>query len=64
VSCRLGFLWLYPPFPASCPFKSTMAHRGSPPLRTPPCRFPWVLQARLPCPRPGLCDPCAFGKAA
>jgi hypothetical protein len=26
----VGFLWLYPPFPASCPFKSTMAHRVSP----------------------------------
>jgi len=24
----VGFLWLYPPFPASCPLKSTMTRRG------------------------------------
>src|SRR5215469_15739974 len=38
--CTLDFPWLYPPFPASCPFRSIMAHRGLPPHRTPPCRFP------------------------
>src|SRR5262249_30655566 len=36
----LVFPWLYPPFPASCPFRSVMAHRGLPPHRTTPCRFP------------------------
>jgi len=36
----VGFLWLCPPFPASCPSKSTVARRGAPPSQTPPCRFP------------------------
>jgi AraC-like DNA-binding protein len=26
--CSGDFPWLYPPFPASCPFRSIMAHRG------------------------------------
>src|SRR6516165_3827775 len=38
--CTLDFPWLYPPFPASCPFRSILAHRGLPPHRTTPCRFP------------------------
>jgi hypothetical protein len=38
--CTVDFPWLYPPFPASCPFRSIMAHRGLPPHRTTPCRFP------------------------
>src|SRR5215472_14868929 len=37
--CTLDFPWLYPPFPAACPFRSIMAHRGLPPHRTTPCRF-------------------------
>ena len=49
------YLARYPPFPASCPFKSTMAHRGSPPSRTPPCRFPAVGSSGVtPRARPGL----------
>src|SRR5208282_6169234 len=36
----LGFPWLYPPFPASCAFRSTMASLPSPPSQTLPCRFP------------------------
>jgi hypothetical protein len=35
----VGFLWLYPPFPVSCPFKATVAPRKSPPSQTPPCRI-------------------------
>src|SRR6516225_2853476 len=38
--CTLDFPWLYPPFPASCPFRSIIMHRGLPPHRTTPCRFP------------------------
>src|SRR5215831_577182 len=38
--CTLDFPWLCPPFPASCPFSSILAHRGLPPHRTTPCRFP------------------------
>jgi hypothetical protein len=36
----VDFPWLYPPFPASCPFRSIMAPRETPPSRIPPCRFP------------------------
>ena len=25
--CTLDFPWLFPPFPASCPFRSIMLHR-------------------------------------
>jgi hypothetical protein len=54
----VGFLWLCPPFPASCPCKSTMACRGSPPSRTPPCRFPAAGSSDVtPRPRPGVGDP-------
>ena len=35
-----GLPWLYPPFPASCPFRSAIAAPGSPPSQSPPCRFP------------------------
>jgi hypothetical protein len=38
--CAVDFLWLYPPFPASCPFRSILARRGLPPSQTPPCSFP------------------------
>jgi hypothetical protein len=35
-----------------------MAQRGSPPSRTPPCRFPAVGSlGATPRPRPGMCDP-------
>src|ERR1700757_1452330 len=35
-----------------------MAHRGSPPSRTPPCRFPAVGSSGVTPPSPpGLCDP-------
>jgi hypothetical protein len=50
----VGFLWLYPPFPASCPFKSTMAYRESPPHGPRRADFPQrVLQALLPVPTTG-----------
>src|SRR5215472_11746781 len=29
--CTVDFPWLYPPFPASCPFRFIMVHRGLPP---------------------------------
>src|SRR5258708_6059906 len=35
----VGFLWPYPPFPVSCPSKSTVAPRKSPPSQTPPRRI-------------------------
>jgi len=54
----VGFLWLYPPFPASCPSKATMARWGSPPSQTPPCRFPAAgSSSGTPCARPGVRDP-------
>ena len=31
---------VYPPFPASCAFRATMAPLTSPPSQIPPCRFP------------------------
>src|SRR5271169_2726542 len=54
----VGFLWPCPPFPASCPSKSTVAFRGSPPSQTPPCRFPAAgSSSGTPRARPGVRDP-------
>ena len=45
----LDFPWLYLPFPASCPFRSIMAHRGLPPHRPHRADFPQrVRQAESP----------------
>ena len=47
--CTLDFPWLYPPFPASCPFRSILAHRGLPPHRPHRADFPQrVRQADSP----------------
>src|SRR5438309_2108655 len=47
--CTVDFPWLCPPFPASCPFRSIMAHRGLPPHRPHRADFPQrVLQADSP----------------
>ena len=47
--CTLDFPWLCPPFPASCPFRSIMAHRGLPPHRPHRADFPQrVRQADSP----------------
>ena len=47
--CTVDFPWLYPPFPASCPFRSIMAHRGLPPHRPHRADFPQrVRQADSP----------------
>ena len=44
--CAVGVLCLYPLFPASCPGKFTMAHRGLPPHGPRRADFPQrVLQA-------------------
>jgi hypothetical protein len=47
--CTVDFPWLYPPFPASCPFRSIMAHRGLLPHRPHRADFPQrVRQAHSP----------------